>query len=300
MLRAHLTDQKRCYDHPHRVVLTACARCKTPFCDECLATRTDGVFAAVVARDEKQPPPLFCRRCVEELEVLNQAEAARRRPLWQRLRPTRAALRRAAIYLAVISVLMVPMALAVRNMASTTLTPEEMARIKIGLLGTFETPEGTNFLSTVRGGTFIRGSAPARPDHDGKRLIDTYAAVEVPGWRSADASLPQDLVFSLPSTLPLNKAILRPQPTEPVETWVRDFELLVSTESADAGFTSIGRWTLDVEQARKSVDPQRPEPQRFEFPQVPARYVMLRVLSNNGSRDYTSLGELEVYWVRKQ
>ena len=111
MLRAHLTEEKRCYNHPHRIVVTACARCRTPLCDECLTTHTEDVFARLVAKDERRPPPLFCARCVDELLAVSAAEAERRRPLHQRLRPTRAGLQRASIYLAVIAVIMVPMAL---------------------------------------------------------------------------------------------------------------------------------------------------------------------------------------------
>ncbi|MDQ3702023.1 MAG: SUN domain-containing protein [Chloroflexota bacterium] len=300
MLRAQLTEAKRCYNHSHRVVLTACARCRIPFCDDCLTTRTEEQFARIVARDERQPLPLFCDRCIEELEALGVAEAERRRPWWQRLRPTRAALQRAAIYVAVIAVIMVPMAIAVRNVASTTLTPEEVARFAIGLRGTFQTAEGTDFLSEPFGGRFIRASAPARPNYGHQALIDTFANSTVPGWRSADAMLPQEMVFALPTPLAVSKVILRPQPTEPEETWVKEFEVLVSTTGPEGAFTSVGTWTLDPRQARAGTDLERPNPARFEFPETNARWVMLRVLSNNGSTDYTSLGEFEVYWNKRQ
>ena len=92
MLRAHLTETKHCYLHPHRVVTTQCARCKTPYCDDCLETRDTGLFARIVAKDERNPAPLFCERCVDEVEALEAMEAERRRPLYQRVRPTRAVL----------------------------------------------------------------------------------------------------------------------------------------------------------------------------------------------------------------
>ncbi|HEX2035324.1 MAG TPA: discoidin domain-containing protein [Chloroflexota bacterium] len=302
MLRAYLTEEKRCYGHPHRVVRTSCARCKTPFCDECLTTHTEGIFERVVAKDEKHPPPLFCERCVHELEALEAAEAERRRPWWQRLRPTRAGLQRAAIYLAVVAVIMVPMAFAVRNIASTTLTPEEIARFVVGMRGTFQTEEGTDFLQEPFGGRFISASHPARPNHGHERLIDTFFSVPVPGWRSADATLPQEIVFALPQPMPVNKVILRPQPNEPEDTWIKEFEVLVSTEGPNGHFTSLGRWTLDIPAARAGVEApegQRLQPPRFEFEDAPARYVMLRVYSNHGSQEYTSLGEFEVYWVKR-
>jgi hypothetical protein len=299
VLRAYLVDTKRCYLHAHRTVHTQCARCKTPYCDECLTRRTDGIFANVVAQDEKHPEPLFCARCIEELEALGQIEAQRHRPWWQRIQPSRAALNRAAIYLVVAAVILVPIAFAARSAANTPLSPEELARVKIGLTGGFQSVEGTNFLSSVYGGTFVRANAPSQPNHDPTRLIDTWTTPDVPGWRSQAASFPQEMVFQLPATLKIDKVILRPQPDEPTDTWVKDFEVLVSTKSANDGFASVTGGSLTVEEARKAIDPEAADQPRFEFPETEAKYVMLRVLSNQGSSAYTSLAEFEVYWVRK-
>ena len=299
MLRAYLVEEKRCYNHPHRLVRTSCARCKTAYCDECLHTRTDGVFGRLVAKDEKRPSPLFCERCTAEMETIAAAEALRRRPLWQRLRPTRAQLRRAAAYVAVIAVLMVPLAIAVKWMAGTTLTSEDYARIKTGLLGTFQSPEGTNFLSQVYGGRFVRASAASRAEHDPGRLIDTWNTADVPGWRSQDTTVPQELVFTLPYPLRVNKVILRPHPEEAPETWVREFEVLTSPDSAERGFVTAVRGMLSIEAGRIAADLDRADPPRFEFPEQAAQYIMLRVLSNQGSHDYVSLGELQIYWVKK-
>jgi hypothetical protein len=311
VLRAHLSDEKRCYLHPHRVVQTACARCKTPYCDECLEKRDDGLFARIVAHDEKHPPPLFCARCIGEVGAL--AEIQESRKLRHRLRPTRAGLHRAAIWLAVLSVILVPMTIAVRGLAETTLTPEELGRIRLALSGGFQTPDGIDLLSQPFGGAYIRASVPARPDHQPSRLIDTWASEEVPGWRSAEARFPQELVFQLPQRLKITSVVLRPQPAEPFATWVQDFELLVSEESPDAGFRPVARGTLPavapsppaggtpraaatVGQGATGLGGAEPG-LKVDFEEVGARYVMLRVLSNHGSQDYVSLGEIEVYWT---
>jgi hypothetical protein len=299
VLRAYLTDAKRCYIHAHRTVRTLCARCKTPYCDECLETRTEGIFARIVEQDEKHPEPLFCARCVEELEILEAQEALRHRPLWQRLIASEATLRRAAIYTVVAAVILVPLGIAARSVASTTLSPEELARFKVGAAGGFQSVEGTNFLSTVYGGKYIRATAPSQPDHTPTRLIDTWVTAEVPGWRSQDATLPVDMVFELPNTLKVSKAILRPQPDEPPATWVKDFDVLVSTKSADDGFQSVRRGSVGVDDLRKAIDENAPDQPRFEFPEAAARWVMLRILANQGSREYTSLGEFEVYYLKK-
>jgi hypothetical protein len=304
VLRAHLTDEKRCYLHPHRVVRTACARCKTPYCDECLQTRDDGLFAQIVAQDEKRPAPLFCARCIDEVEALAVLKSEQK--LHRRLRPTRERVRRAAIWVAVIAVVLVPMSVAVRTLAETTLTPEELGRIRLALSGGFQSQDGINFLSQPFGGTFVRASAPSQPNHQPDRLLDTWATEDVPGWRSAGTQLPVELVFQLPQRLKITSLVVRPQPAEPTATWVRDFEVLVSEESAESGFRRVAGGTQGTTAVGTPVPGQAPGMgagqggTKIEFDEVNARYVMLRVLSNHGSAEYTSLGEVEVYWAPPQ
>lgn len=296
MLRPLLSDAKRCYLHPHRLVKTTCARCKTAYCEECLEQRDTGLFAKIVQADERQPAPLFCARCIAEVEALEQMEAWRHRPLWQRLIPTRAALNRAAIYVAVIAVIMVPMSFAVRSLAATTLSPEELARIKQGIRGGFWTADGINLVSQVYGGNFIRASAPSQPGHDPAHLIDTWKTAAVPGWRSADATFPQSLVFQLPQQVRINSVILRPQPEEPDATAVKDFAVYVSTSPDDASFHEAVAGQLPPP-SRIAPGPEgEAGGVRFDFPDQVTKYVLLQVRSNYGSADYTSLGELEVYW----
>lgn len=285
MLRAQLSETKHCYAHPHRVVKTTCARCKTPFCDECLETRDEGLFGRIVAKDERRPAPLFCERCTGEVEALIEIEAERKRPLHQRLRPTRGGLRRAAIWLAVIAGISVPMMFAVRTMSQTTITPEEMARIKIGLSGGFLAPEGVNLMGEAFGGTFVRATAPAQPGFEPTRLIDSWAQNEVPAWRSQNATLPLDLVFQLQQRTRFNTLLLKPHPGEPVETSVKDFDLLVS-ENPDSGFIKVAS---GVASAGAEL--------RLPLGDVTARNVMLRIRSIQGGAAYASLAEFEVLFT---
>ena len=282
MLRAQLSETKHCYLHPHRVVKTTCARCKTPYCDECLETRDDGIFARIVAQDERRPLPLFCERCLDEVEALTALEAHRKRPLHQRLRPTQSGIRRVAIWAAVIATITVPMFLAVRTMSETTITPEELARIKIGLSGGYLAPEGVNLLAEAFGGRFIRSSTPAQSGYEPSRLIDSFAQPEVPGWRSATASLPLDLVFQLEQRTRFNTLVLKPHPSEPSATNIKDFELLVA-ENAQGAFTKVASATMSP-----GVE------LRLPVGDVSTRNVMLRVLSTHGGGAYVSLAELEV------
>jgi hypothetical protein len=283
VLRAHLTETKHCYQHPHRVVKTSCARCKTPYCDECLETRETGLFARIVAKDERQPAPLFCERCIDEVEALEALEAERKRPLHQRLRPTREGLRRAAIWTAVIGAISIPMLFAVRSMSETTITPEELARIKIGLSGGFLAPEGVNLLSEAFGGRFMRATAPSQPGYEPSRLIDTWAQSEVPGWRSATATVPIDLIFQLQQRTRFNLLVLKPHPSEPLDSGVKDFEVHVS-ENPDGGFVRVAAGTM-------------PGGGELRLPiggDVTTRNILLRIISTQGSGAYASLAELEV------
>ena len=121
-----------------------------------------------------------------------------------------------------------------------------------------------------------------------KRLIDEYVGPGFPGWRSADATLPQEVVVEPGQPTRIEKVILTQQPTEPPETFVREFEVQVATASPEGPWRTIGRWTLD----------QRLDPQRFVFDAAEARYVKLRVLSNYGG-PYASLGEFDAYVLPK-
>lgn len=283
MLRAHLTETKHCYLHPHRVVKTACARCKTPYCDDCLEARDTGLFARIVARDEKNPAPLFCERCVDEVQALEEIEAERRRPIYLRLRPTRAGLRRVAIWAAVLAVIGVPMGFAVRSMAETPISAEELGRIKLGLSGGYLSPEGIDLIGEAFEGRFVRASAPSQPGFEPSRLIDSWASPEVPGWRSAENKLPVDLVFRLERPVRMNTVTLRAHPTEPPETWVRDFELHLS-DAPDSGYRRVLASRLAPSAEVKET-----------FGETVGRYIMLRVLSTQGTGAYASLGELEIY-----
>jgi hypothetical protein len=131
----------------------------------------------------------------------------------------------------------------------------------------------------------VRASAPAQRGYEPSRLIDSWAVTEVPGWRSADGKTPIDLVFELQQPVRFNTVVLRAQPGEPVETWAQDVELHASN-SGEAGFNRVyaGRLAPNTEV-------------KDSFPDVTARFVMLRVLKAQGAgAPYVSLGELEIYW----
>ena len=138
-------------------------------------------------------------------------------------------------------------------------------------------------LSTVLGGK-IYSATSEQPGFEAKRLIDEYTGDGFSGWRSADATFPQEVIVEPGQLSRIEKIIVQLHPTEPIDTAPREIEVLVSIVSPDGPFQSVGRFTLAA----------TPDAQPFLFPGVNARWVMLRVLSNRGGA-YTALGEFDAY-----
>jgi|Antgeofumaro1A2B_1029371.scaffolds.fasta_scaffold00808_2 hypothetical protein len=270
MIHVYLEGKKRCYFHPHRVVETACERCKTALCGDCLVTYQG---------------QQLCLRCRDELEERYRLEHP---PFTERLRAFVTSFRNLLIGLAILAILAVPGYFLVRNvMVNYQLTPEEFARFRYAAAGTFETPDGINVLSVVLEGQVVWASSEADPQHSARRLIDEYWGPHFPGWRSKGNTFPHEIVFQPQNVAAIEKVLLANHPAEPPESYVREFEVLVSLESPYGPWTSVGRWTLE----------QHAEPQRFTFPKTPARYIMLRIHSNYGYPEYTSLAEFDAFVV---
>jgi hypothetical protein len=287
-----------CHDHPHRVVSSACQRCRRAFCDDCLGT----VQLPVVMREHGTATGL-CVRCRGEVAALAEIRAWERRPWWQRWRPTRDRARSATIVAMLVGAIALPVGYLVRDIVETPISPEEFARIAIAMRGTFASADGTNYLNAVCGGRFLRASAASVPGYEPSRLIDTWATARVPGWRT-QAPVPVEMIFALPDQTVANRLILRPHPSDPPETWVRSFEVSFSTVGPD------GPWVVafdgEVDRARTTPPPTPASgPQvddRLIVPSIdvveaPVRWVRLVVRSNGGSPDYTSLGEFEVLYA---
>ena len=269
MIRAASEIRQRCFNHPHRRATRQCARCKRGMCEECARERGEGQL---------------CELCQAEV---TERERIEHPPIEERVRRAGHSLRNLLVGLAIVGVLAVPGYYVVKNLMSTPITPEEFARFRYAAAGSFDTPEGVNTLSTVLGAKVLSATS-AQEGFPERRLIDEYVGAGFPGWRSADAGLPQEVVFETGQPTRIEKVVLTQQPTEPPETFVREFEVQVSTASPDGPWRTIGRWSLD-----QSLDPQR-----FLFDAADARYIKLRVLSNYGG-PYVSLGEFDAYVLPK-
>ncbi|MBI2940644.1 MAG: hypothetical protein HYY04_09425 [Chloroflexi bacterium] len=267
MLKIHLEAKKRCYNHTHRLGERVCSRCKLSLCDECIGSYEGAEV---------------CTACQRELE----AAKALIPTFGERVRGSALSLVRGIIILAVLVGIGAAVFLFLRPRLDKPLTPEEWARLRYAASGSFETPDGIHVTSPILDGSVVRVTSEA-PGYEAKNLINEFWMAGWPGWLSADAELPQEIVVRPRDATVVEKVLLANHPEEPEASWVKDFEVLVSNERPDAGWVSVGRWRLEP----------TAEPQRFTFEKRPARYIMLRILSRYGDSPYTSLAEFDVFLV---
>jgi hypothetical protein len=193
-------------------------------------------------------------------------------------------LRNTLILIAILGVLAIPGSQLVKYMVETPISPEEFARFRYAAGGTFDTPEGTNFTSTVLGAKVLSATSN-QPGHEEKRLIDEYVGPGYGGYRTAEGGLPAEVVIQAANPTKVEKLNFQQQPDEPPETWAREVEVLASMESPDGPFVPIGRYTLE----------QTEEIQRFLLPgPTDVAWIQLRILSNYGGA-YASLGEFNAF-----
>ena len=267
MLRMHLEAKKRCYNHPHRLSEATCERCKLTLCAECIV---------------EYEGARFCANCQRELADAKALKPTFRDQVREQVRSFTTGL----IVLAVLGVLVGGVFLFFRPHFDRPLTPEELARFRYAIAGTFETPDGVNVTSTLLEAKIVGVTSEAE-GYPATNLINEYALDGWPGWRSANADLPQEIVVQTGNPSAIEKVILTNHPTEPVASYVKEFEVLVSTEGPDRGFSSVGRWAMEP----------NAEAQTFTFPKTMATYIKLRILSRQGDSPYTSLAEFNAFVV---
>jgi len=111
-------------------------------------------------------------------------------------------------------------------------------------------------------------------------------------WYSNSAVFPQDIVVSFFGRQPalVGSVVVNPDSPEPKDRWVRDVEIWTSMDSPTTGFTKVASTTLRDEKADQTI----------LFAAVEARYVKLRILSNNGSKQYVQCGKFKVIEARRE
>ena len=274
MAKILLREQYACYNHPHRRTTDRCDRCGTVYCKECLS-----------ARGERR----MCHPCAGQYDAI---QARRQRPFLEKLKDV--APRRSSVVFTLVFVVLIVVAAGIigRQLASITLEPEEAARVARAFRGTLQTTEGLNLAEAIVNGQVVAATSEQETgDHLAKRLVDGWADARVADWRSGNAAFPQEFVIAIErnvlagSQVYANTVTLQASEQSPPETWVREFRLYVSTESAEGPWEEVGTFTLA----------ESPLLQRFTFETRPIWYVKLVILNNNGSTEFTSLSEVGVY-----
>ncbi|HVC34341.1 MAG TPA: hypothetical protein VNL16_12595 [Chloroflexota bacterium] len=268
MLKAYSNARDRCYLHPHRLAGQKCERCKTGLCEECV---------------HEYQGQYLCEHCVEELDFIETSKPT----FADRVGAFFRSLRNTLIAIAVIGVLCGGLFYLFRGLMNQPITPEEMARFRYAASGSFQTPEGINVNSTVLGAKLVSYTSQLK-GFEATHVINEYAGPDYPGWRSAGVAFPQDFVVEQQNESGITKVILTEQSSEPIDTWAKDIEVQASTVGPTSGFVTIGQWQLR----------QVTGPQRFTFPLAQTHWLRLRVLSNYGSSEYTSLAEFDAYVVQ--
>jgi F5/8 type C domain-containing protein len=104
-------------------------------------------------------------------------------------------------------------------------------------------------------------------------------------WASSDGNFPQEFVLELPAEAIISHVVFNNPPHQDAKRSSKDVEISVSTQHASFGF----------EVAAKAVLQQGAIGQGIELkPARQARWIKIRILSNYGSPDRTSLGMLQV------
>jgi hypothetical protein len=267
LLKAYSDARNRCYLHPHRQAEIKCDRCKTGLCAECARPYQDLTL---------------CEHCRDELEL-----AVASKPTFRtRLTDSLIALRNGSIVVVVAVAVCAGLFFLFRPLLSQPISPEEFARFRYAVTGSFQTPEGINLNSTVLNAKIVAYTSD-RPGFEVKHLINEYTGTEYPGWRSTNTTFPQDVVVEHDQEGSTSKVILYQHANEPPATMAKDFEIDVSDVGPNQGFQAVGRWQLA----------QTAGPQKFTFPPAHGKWIRLRILSNYGSADYTSLDEFDAYAI---
>ena len=257
--------RNRCYIHGHRAAEKRCERCHIGLCADCIRTYRGQIL---------------CENCADEAELAFLSIPTFREKVLDRF----VSLRNTLIVVAIVVAVSAGAFILLRPLMNQPITPEEFARFRYAASGGFTTPEGVDANSTVLGALVVSATSE-RPGFEAKHLINEYTGPGYPGWRSTSATFPQDIVVSHDQITTVAKAVLFQMTTEPADTKVKHFEVAVSNDGPDTGWVTVGAWDATQEDGI----------QRFTFPVTSSKWIRLRILSNYGSADYTSLDEFDAY-----
>lgn len=270
-----------CTEHWQRSAVDRCDDCLAPFCGECFIR--DG-------------PRLRCRTCWLTAPA-RAAEATRSRTPLYRLRRAarehRASVVAGGIITGVLLLLVASAGAGILGVGTRDSAGDAVGRVVLArwLLDPDRQgppppasvptpPPGPTPIPSLLSQVEVLAGAPG----DGLlALTDRRAGADAPVWRSARGRVAADMhLITGGGAVLAGQVLFAHSATVASETWAKDVEVWASP-SLDAGAaTVIGRWTLAA----------TTESQVFAFPRRQVRTVRLRVLSNHGSPEFTSLAEI--------
>ncbi len=148
-----------------------------------------------------------------------------------------------------------------------------------------QAPSGFGEACRRRGGELI--SAPTSYDDGGLNARNMIDGGYGRSWASATkAPFPHEFVLAFPrrAARVVDTVVLWAAACEPARR-PREVEVSVSDEAPDAGFRSVGRFSVETTALR----------QEFKFAPAAARFVKVSILSNQGHSEHTEMGEIEVH-----
>ena len=104
-------------------------------------------------------------------------------------------------------------------------------------------------------------------------------------WASSDGNFPQEFVLELPGEAMISHIVFNNQAFEDAKRSSKDVEISVSTQHASFGFEVAAKVVLQQGAIGQGVELK---------PARQARWIKIRILSNYGSPDRTSLGMLQL------
>ena len=119
-----------------------------------------------------------------------------------------------------------------------------------------------NLVAAANGAQVIKYTSQFGGEWRAEKLIDER--ITPAGWASADGSMPQEIIFRLPTLSRFNTLVFNPQSDAPDSQWARD----ISVYTADP-FPTMGGWKLvaEVQLTRQPTD------QVFTVASVDGRFI---------------------------
>ena len=272
-----------CAEHPHHDAVDHCDACGRRFCRECLI---------------RGGPELLCASCRSALEVMELEREALRQPS-ARLQPKLMALavhRPSIIAGSVIALVLALLAVSaavqvtgatwqneVGAVAGRAALADQVLKGEGGAAVGVPSPTATPTAAPTRIPTLlvrppepVAGVLGVNP----AALTDGQVGARAAAWRTLQGRVTAELRWSIqPSTV--GRVLFDHSAAFPQDTWAREVEVWLSPAPTEPQTILAGRWTLA----------QTIEPQSFALSRTLTYGARLRVLSNYGSGEYTSLAE---------